>query len=156
MSYHSATICRNGHVLSKYESISNEFCPKCGEKTYSHCPTCNACIRGLADVEGVLIIGNRKYNKPNYCYACGGPYPWTEKIINSAIELLALDDELDESTKDLIKTAIPDLIVDTPSTPIATAKYQKAVSKAGQILTNSLRNLLIDVVSETVKKTIFQ
>ena len=64
--------------------------------------------------------------------------------------------ELDESMKELIKTAIPDLITETPATPIAIAKYKKGIKCAGDILKNSMRQLLIDVVSETVKKSLFQ
>ena len=67
--------------------------------------------------------------------------------------LVSLEDELDESMKELIKTAIPDLITETPATPIAIAKYKKGIKCAGDIL---MRQLLIDVVSETVKKSLFQ
>ena len=70
-------------------------------------------------------------------------------------QLLSLDDELDSSSKELIKSAIPDLIVDTATTPIAIAKYRKGIANAGQIIKDSLRQLLIDVISETAKKTLF-
>ena len=72
------------------------------------------------------------------------------------LEKFSLEDELDESMKELIKTAIPDLITETPATPIAIAKYKKGIKCAGDILKNSMRQLLIDVVSETVKKSLFQ
>lgn len=155
MSYNHATICLNGHVISKHDAHAQRYCSKCGAETFSYCPHCNAPIRGLLEIPGVAIIGKRPYDTPYYCYECGSPYPWTEKILNSAIELLALDDELDEATKNLIKTAIPDLMVDTPTTPIATANYKKGISKAGQILTDSLHSLLADAVSETVRKILF-
>lgn len=155
MSFNNATICLNGHVISKFQSNYQEYCSQCGAKTYSNCGHCNSPIHGVTEIKGAVVLGERPYTKPNYCYKCGKPYPWTEKILNNAIELLALDDELDDSTKQLIKTAIPDLLVETPSTPLAVAKYQKGISNAGQILKNSLRSLLIDVLSETVKKSLF-
>ena len=96
------------------------------------------------------------YNRPDYCYNCGAPYPWTKIILDNAVMLVSLEDELDESMKELIKTAIPDLITETPATPIAIAKYKKGIKCAGDILKNSMRQLLIDVVSETVKKSLFQ
>ena len=77
-------------------------------------------------------------------------------ILDNAVMLVSLEDELDESMKELIKTAIPDLITETPATPIAIAKYKKGIKCAGDILKNSMRQLLIDVVSETVKKSLFQ
>ena len=75
--------------------------------------------------------------------------------MDNAVELLSLEDDLDDETKELIKNAIPDLIRETPDTPIAIAKYQKYINGAGEILKNSMRQLLIDVVCETVKKSLF-
>lgn len=83
------------------------------------------------------------------------PYPWTQKILDNAVELLSLDDELDDNSKELIKSAIPELIVDSPTTPIAVAKYRKGISKAGLIVSDALRQLLVDVISETAKKALF-
>lgn len=156
MSYHGATICLNGHVMSKYDTNSQNHCSTCGEKTYSYCTQCNSPIRGLINPEGVAIIGKRPYTRPDFCYNCGAPYPWTQKILDNAVELLSLDDELDIASKELIKNSIPDLLVDTPTTPVAIAKYQKHIAKAGEIVRNSMYNLLIDVVSETVKNTLFR
>lgn len=153
--FKNAQICLNGHAItSDIQYRSQPFCSKCGAKTISKCPHCDASIHGEYHVDGVFVPG-KKYIVPSYCHHCGNPYPWTEQILNNAVELLALDDELDEQTKELIKTAIPDLLVDTPATPLATAKYQKGISRAGSVLKNSFYQLLVDVVSETVKKTLF-
>lgn len=155
MSYNNATICLNGHVINKYNANYQKYCSKCGETTLSECSNCHAPIRGLMDVKGVVFAYEREYPLPHYCYECGFPYPWTQKILHNAVELLSLDNDLDETSKELIKDAIPELIIETPTTPIAIAKYQKGVSKAGQIVKDSLRQLLIDVLSETTKKTLF-
>ena len=155
MPYRNATICLNGHVISHSKANAETFCSRCGSTTFSSCPQCNASIRGVYDVEGVAILGHRDYEKPYYCHNCGAPYPWTQKILDNAVELLSLDDELDSDSKELIKNAIPDLIVDTPTTPIAIAKYRKGITNAGQIIKDSLRQLLIDAISETAKKTLF-
>lgn len=154
MPYRNATICLNGHVLSSSQSNAETFCSKCGTQTYSSCLNCKAPIRGSYYVDGIVFAYDG-YEKPYYCYNCGAPYPWTQKILDNAVELLSLDDELDSPSKELIKNAIPDLIVDTPTTPIAIAKYRKGVANAGQIAKDSLRQLLIDVISETAKKTLF-
>src|SRR5690606_32823884 len=73
------------------------------------------------EVPGVAAIGF-PYHKPSYCYNCGYPFPWTEQLINNAVELIALDEELTDEQKEILKNALPDLIVETPSTPVATAK----------------------------------
>ena len=153
--YNNATICLNGHVVSKYQANYQKFCSKCGKETYSKCPECNSPIHGKYEVDGIVDLSG-SYNRPDYCYNCGAPYPWTKIILDNAVMLVSLEDELDESMKELIKTAIPDLITETPATPIAIAKYKKGIKCAGDILKNSMRQLLIDVVSETVKKSLFQ
>ncbi|MHA9740729.1 DUF2321 domain-containing protein [Robinsoniella peoriensis] len=155
MSYYGATICLNGHVISKRKANFQKYCLKCGKETYSNCLRCNAPINGLIEIKGAVVAGDRFYERPFYCYECGSPYPWTEKILNDAVELLSLDDNLEPSIKELIKSAIPDLIVDTPSTPLAIAKYNKGISKAGQIIKDSMYSLLIDVISEATKKALF-
>lgn len=155
MPYNNATICLNGHIISKYNSNAQKYCTKCGAETYSFCSKCTSPIRGLFEPSNVYLMGERPLSLPYYCHECGAPYPWTEKILENAVELLALDDELDDASKALIKNAIPDLIVDTPTTPIAIASYRKGISSAGQILKDSLRQLLIDIISETAKKVLF-
>lgn len=155
MSYGYVTICLNGHIVSKYNANHQKYCSQCGAETYSFCPKCQTHIRGIFSTPGVILIGEQPYELPHYCHECGSLYPWTQKILDNSIELLALDDDLDDESKELIKNAIPELIVDVPTTPIAIAKYRKGISACGQILKDSLRQLLIDIVSETTKKALF-
>ena len=68
---------------------------------------------------------------------------------------MSLDDDLDETSKELIISAIPELLVDTPTTLVAVSKYKKGISKAGQMVRDSMRQLLVDIVSETIKKSLF-
>lgn len=134
--YNNATICLNGHVVSKYQANYQKFCSKCGKETYSKCPECNSPIHGKYEVDGIVDLSG-SYNRPDYCYNCGAPYPWTKIILDNAVMLVSLEDELDESMKELIKTAIPDLITETPATPIAIAKYKKGM-RFDEILRASL------------------
>ena len=152
--YESATICINGHVASSSESNYRPFCKTCGKSTISVCEHCQSPIQGTYHVDGLIYLGN-KYTKPNYCHNCGNAYPWTQILIDNAIELLYLDQEIDEETKQIIKNAIPDLIVENPSTQLAVAKYKKFIPETTEIVQNGLRNVLFDVVSETVKKSIW-
>lgn len=154
MGYDGATICLNGHVISCYTANSQKYCSKCGQETYSVCAYCGQPIRGKYEVKGVLDLTGY-YDKPYYCYNCGKPYPWTQVILDSAVELLSLDDEISDETKQLIKDSLPDLMIETPQTPIAVAKYKKGMAKAGQIVADSMRQLLIDAISETAKKALF-
>lgn len=153
--YSTAQICLNGHVITPdiKDNGTQTYCTKCGKPIISTCPHCSKPIRGLRNDDIYYML--EEYVCPSYCYNCGKPYPWTERILNNATELISLADELDANTKELIKSAIPDLIIDTPSTPVAAAKYSKALSDAGDVLKNSLHNLLVDVLSESAKKILF-
>ena len=152
MNYYNATICLNGHVIDKYNANYQKYCSTCGKETFSFCTSCNTPIRGSVRLDNV--IGAFPYKKPFYCHSCGTPYPWTQKILDNAVELISLDDELDDTSKELIKNAIPELLFDSPTTPIAAAKYQKGISKAGEVVKNCLYQLLVDVMSETAKKIV--
>ena len=99
--YNNATICLNGHVVSKYQANYQKFCSKCGKETYSKCPECNSPIHGKYEVDGIVDLSG-SYNRPDYCYNCGAPYPWTKIILDNAVMLVSLEDELDESMKELI------------------------------------------------------
>lgn len=151
-------VCLNGHQLSvtkKDTANPVPFCSKCGEKVISVCQECNAPIHGWLENDRVTYIGPRKKDRPSYCSECGKPYPWTSLVLHSAVELLALDENLSEHDKQLIKTAIPDLLVDTPKTKVAETKFKKGFSMASSTIKNSLYNLLVDVLSDTAKKSIF-
>lgn len=152
--YRNATICTNGHVLSTSDSNSQPKCSKCGKETISSCTSCSTPIRG-SWIYPSNYIGFYNFKFPNYCHNCGEPYPWTSMILESAIELISLDDHVDEKVKDLIKSSIPGLLVETPTTPLSVAKFQKNIDKFSEPIKNALYQILIDVLSESVKKTLY-
>ena len=151
-------ICLNGHQLSVQSSRQldpDEFCQKCGASVISTCQTCEAPIAGWYEPDDIAYFGPRDADKPSYCKKCATPFPWTEQILNNAIELISLDDALSKEDKQLIKTAIPDLLVDTPRTKLAEAKFKKVFPKVSGFVKDSMYNLLVDVLSETAKKSLF-
>lgn len=152
--YNQATICINGHVVSSDKANYTPYCKSCGKETISKCINCNTHIRGSYEIPEILIFDNYE-GAPPYCFNCGCPFPWTETLINNAIELISLDDNLSKEDKEIIKNALPDLIIDSPSSPVATAKYKKFIPKAATYVQDGLKNLLVDVVSETIKKSIW-
>lgn len=150
--YNKATICLNGHTISSSEQNYSKFCKLCGSKTISLCEECNTPIKGI--YEDDLII-DFFYNPPAYCDECGNAHPWTSQILHNAVELIALDDDIPDAHKEIIKTALPDIIIETPTTPVAVAKYKKFMNSAADYTKNGMKNLLIDAISDTVKKSIF-
>lgn len=153
-SYRNATICINGHVLSTSDSNTQAKCSKCGNEAISSCGNCGTAIRGSL-IYPSNYIGFYNFNFPNYCHNCGEPYPWTSLILDNVIELMALEDDVDDNVKEIIKNSIPGLLVDSPKTPLSVAKYQKNIGKFSDPIKNGLYQILIDVVSESVKKILF-
>lgn len=150
--YKNATICLNGHTVSDTEANYTDFCSKCGKSTFSICTNCSEPIRGMFCEPEAFIF---EFEKPSYCFKCGNPFPWIEILINNAVELISLDENLSNEDKEIIKNALPDLIIETPTSPLATAKYKKFIPKAAQYIQEGIRNLLVDVASETVKKSLW-
>lgn len=152
--YLDSTICLNGHVASSNNANYRKFCKDCGTETISSCQNCGTSIQGNYEVPGVIGFGTR-YEAPSFCHECGKPYPWTEQVITNAIELLSLDEDLLDEHKEIIKSTFPDLVVETPVTPVAVAKYKKYMPKAAEYVQNGVKSIFIDVVSEAVKKSIW-
>ena len=74
-----AAICKRGHVYSK--DISGkplaERCEECGSQIITKCPSCETDIRGKEEIENVFVA--TKYKSPDFCFSCGGPFPWVSR-----------------------------------------------------------------------------
>ena len=153
--YDTAQICGNGHVVTAsfhdYPEFGKKFCSQCGQATITACANCNAEIRG--SYRGSMSV--RRRAAPGYCHECGNPYPWTRTRIDAARLLADEVGELDESEKTLLKASIDELIADTPNTPLAVVRFKKYAAKGGRELASGLKDILIDIVSETVRKGIW-
>lgn len=155
--YDVAQICRSGHVVNTmahdYPNSNQDFCDKCGSPTVMACDECNTPIRGHHPVPGVIGVGN--YTTPAFCHKCGLPFPWTAVGLAAAE---ALADELDGLTADervSLKKSLNDLVRETPATRVAETRFKKLMRKVGRDGYDGMRSILTDVVSETVRKTVF-
>ena len=156
--YDIAQVCSNGHVTNdstrKYPDSSMEYCDKCGEKTITTCQECSASIRGEYHVENVVsLVGG--YLPPAYCHECGEPFPWTERKISAAIELFGEACDFDEEDTKKLEDSINDVIRDTPRTQLGATRFKKFMSKAGKETAGAVREILVDIMSETAKKMIW-
>jgi hypothetical protein len=162
--YGIAQICLNGHLLTSKSNVGElvqNFCSNCGESIISTCPHCSTPIRGSyrekSHITGIdYRYFNGRYLTPSYCYNCGSAFPWTQRSKEAATELINLSNDLSESEKTDFKESIEDLIHDTPKTSIALIKFKKYAAKAGGEIAKGLKDILIDLVSESVKKAIWQ
>lgn len=155
--YDTAQICPNGHVVSRmatsYPQHNQKHCAKCGSQTITACPECNTAIRGSYHVP--RVIGPFHYDKPAYCYNCGKPFPWTVRGLEAASELTDELDGLNQEEKQQLKDSFPDLVRNTSKTVVAETRFKKLMKKAGTEANAGMKSILVNVVSEAVKKSIF-
>jgi hypothetical protein len=156
--YDLAQICRNGHVansMARGAPESNQrFCVRCGEPTITECETCQAPIRGDYFVPGVISVGERYY-APAYCHNCGAAYPWTQAGLAAAKELATTFENLTADEQEQLQSSVDDLVRDTPRTKVAESRFKRLLTKAGPQAWETMRGVLVEVVSESVKKSIF-
>lgn len=147
MDYNCAYICENGHAVHTTSNpCLDKFCSACGSAVICECPSCHSMIRGhRRGVSGY-------YKVPAYCYDCGNPYPWTQMALQSAIDLLAEDDEIPAADREKLVEVLPDVIVETPKSNLAAVRLRKAIKTCTGIVGEALRQLVIDFGCELVKK----
>lgn len=156
--YRVAQVCPNGHVATtaadQNPELREAFCSRCGEATIMHCPNCNASIRGYYNVEGVLGLGG-SYEHPAFCHNCGNAFPWTERKIASAFELVEVGAELSPEELRQFRLDLTELTKDSSKTQVASLRFKKVMTKVGAPIASGVRDIVIDILSETAKKTIW-
>ena len=153
--YDTAQVCLNGHVANStfvdYPQFNKDFCETCGEKTITECPNCQNPIPGR--IRGSMSI--QEFQPPAYCRFCGNAYPWTERRIQAAIELATQVGELSGDDADEFEQGVKDIIRDTPRTQIGASRFKKLLTKVGGQTAQAIRDVLIDIASETAKKIVW-
>lgn len=152
-----AQICRTGHVqnsqVNNLQTPVGKYCTSCGEEMIDKC-TCGEDIRGVHWLYGKTDPS--QYRPPAYCHGCGSAHTWTQKALEAANEYIMELDMLDDEEKIQLRSNIEILTKDSPQVQVAEARIQRLVKKAGSEAGRALREILVDVMSETVKRTIFQ
>ena len=145
----AAQICRKGHVLQcdggSFES--DEHCTKCGSACIDRCQHCNEPIRGAVKFQ---IASS--YVRPQFCHACGKPYPWMSERLMTARELLNKDDKL--TVQD--RTELWDLLQDVMSNPtdeLTPAKRNLLEINLGKA-TGYIKEAILDLAAKTMAEVI--
>jgi len=156
--YRVAQICLNGHVISdsidKCPEHNERFCSICGEETTNNCPRCSQPIRGYYHVDGVIDL-QHKYQPPSFCHNCGFPFPWTEKIIETATELMKRSGNLTDEELKQFEEDLGELTKDTPQVRLSASRFKGFLEKVGPTIANGVREMIVDVISETAKRSIW-
>lgn len=155
--YDTAQVCMNGHAINdsvqQFPQHNQEFCDKCGAKTIIACEECKTTIRGHYNISGA--IGVFEYNPPKFCHKCGSPYPWTKKGLKAAKDLAEEIENLTPEEKKILKQSLDELVKDSPNTQVVALKFKKIMSKAGKTSAEALKEVLINILSESTKKLIW-
>lgn len=156
--YRVAQLCPNGHVATtaadQHPELREAFCSQCGEATMMQCPGCSASIRGSYHVEGVFMVGDT-YVPPGFCHNCGKSFPWTERKIASAIELVEVGASLSPEDLQQFRSDLTELTKNSPGTQVASLRFKRVMSKVGTSIASGVRDIVVDVVSEAAKKAIW-
>ena len=115
------------------------------------CPSCGRPIRGLP-MFGVVLT---QYKPPAFCRYCGEPFPWTQGRVDAARELASEAENLTNDERKELADTIDDLVRDVPHTQVSAGRFKRLVTKAGLGTANALRDILVDIASETAKKAIW-
>ncbi len=152
--HYTAQICLNGHVVSRelenYPGVEEDYFSKCGARTVTACQQCREPLRGECRYAGFGGV----YDRPDYCFKCGKPYPWTEAELKAANDL-AEESELSESDAKSLKATFPDLVSDSAQTTVAASRFRRLVTKAGPLAADGFKTILVNVVTEAAKKIMF-
>ena len=125
------------------------FCEKCGSAIISKCPHCGNTIQGRSDGSFGYAV---EYTVPSYCKDCGEPYPWTSSAIQTAMDILAEDENLSTDTYEKIVEILPDVVTETPKTQLAVIRLKKVFASIGKFAAEGLRQFIIDFGCEVVKQ----
>lgn len=150
----TAQVCLNGHVITSMADTAPQFrkpyCTNCGATTIMSCPACEAPIRGRYKASRAI----REVPPPSFCHDCGEPYPWTERALAAATELVDLVESMPAPDRQALKERLPALMSDTPQTKVAVARMQQWLAKAGPKLGLVMRDLIVNIGTEAVKKVL--
>lgn len=152
--YYVAQICLNGHCITnmvdKNPERSAKFCNDCGSATISQCPTCKANIRGYFYVPG--FISGAHYKAPSFCHECGTSYPWTQAALQAAGEIILEEESFQPEEQAALVEILPSIVSDTPRTSLAVIRLKKFAAKAGPVVGQALKDLLVSFATEAAKK----
>lgn len=156
--YRVAQVCPNGHVATtaadQNPELREAFCSQCGEATITQCPNCSASIRGYYEIEGVFGFGG-DYEPPSFCHNCGKAFPWTERKIAGAVELVEVGADLSPEELQQFRSDLTELTKDSPKTQVASLRFKKVMGKVGTSIASGVRDIVVDVLSEAAKKAIW-
>lgn len=119
------------------------------------CSKCGEPIPGEYIPDDTTGYVPSRFEPPAYCRKCSHPFPWTEARLEAARALAFETEELSNEERQLLVGTLDDLVNDTPRTQLAIVRFKKLMAKAGRSTASAFRDILVDVLSETAKRSIW-
>lgn len=143
-SFREIFICSNGDVQDGPDPHAGQMvhCTVCGELCIFECPHCNSPIRGPQIRNNIST-----YQRPQFCHACGRPYPWMQKRLDTALDLLRHDDHLSLEDRESLWGDLR-FVMSNPKADLVPAK-----TKLVEIKLKNASLLVKETVMELVAKT---
>ena len=147
--YDSAAVCRRGHAFTTHTERAAEVaarCASCGAEVLTACPECNHRIRGLPS------NSSGKYRPPDFCDACGSPFPWlTRQGHIYQLQNLLDETDLDPATRLEVREQLEALSKPDVSDDEQRERWTKVKQLAPGLWASGQR-ILVNVVSEAIKQ----
>ncbi len=112
-----------------------------------------------ADLNGHDEVPPALHGKPasplSLCPSPATSMPWTESRIRAAKELADDIEHLRPRERELLKQSIDELLTDSPRADLAVVRFKRLIAKAGDDTHIALREILVLVVSDAVRRAIW-
>ena len=96
-----------------------------------------------------------KTEAPAFCQECGNPHPWTEQRLATAQQFADEEAHFTTEEREQFQQSLAEIVKETPNAPLAIGRFRRLMAKGGKAASDGLRDILVDVLSEAVKKTIW-
>lgn len=160
--YENGVVCANGHWINRFGSRperTTNACPQCGAKAIQRCATCQTPVRGAPvsqPAPGMTVASLQRPAPPDRCCDnCGSPYEWTDRAIAAARDLIALETNVSDKERAALTAELPNLFSQGPRTAVAMRRLRAFLGTAAPATVQALGELLIDIVAETVKRSLW-
>jgi hypothetical protein len=100
-------------------------------------------------------ISHDRYTPPGYCFNCGNAFEWTKRKISGAVELVEVGAGVTSGELEQFQTDLTDATRDTPKTQVASLRIRQLMAKVGTGVAGGVKDIIVDLVSETAKKIIW-
>jgi hypothetical protein len=102
-----------------------------------------------------MVFSFQEYTPPLFCHNCGTPFPWTQRKIDAAVELTEVTTNLSGDEVKQFRSDLEELTKNTPKMQVSAYRFKETMKKVGSATASGVRDIVVDVLSETAKKVIW-